>query len=181
MTKPYFGGFPKITGAFLGVPLIRIIVVWGLYWVSLFRGTTILSTCVLQSGFRSGDCIYSPRRIYSCWPILPPSAPPCLSNSSFPVGSSFCIGGSSQNYCHLQLSLRATEIVQERNPSTSEQATGDADEVRPYSSKNVAGEAGVCSSGAASTEASPQQERQTERKRQKSKTERAREKEREKD
>ena len=25
-------GFPKIRGAFLGVPIIRIIVYWGLYW-----------------------------------------------------------------------------------------------------------------------------------------------------
>ena len=27
-----FGGFPKIRGTFLGVPIIRIIVYWGLYW-----------------------------------------------------------------------------------------------------------------------------------------------------
>ena len=25
-------GFPKIMGTFLGVPIIRIIVYWGLYW-----------------------------------------------------------------------------------------------------------------------------------------------------
>ena len=25
-------GFPKIRGTFLGVPIIRIIVFWGLYW-----------------------------------------------------------------------------------------------------------------------------------------------------
>ena len=26
------GGFPKISGRILGVPIIRIIVFWGLYW-----------------------------------------------------------------------------------------------------------------------------------------------------
>ena len=25
-------GFPKIRGTFLGVPIVRIIVFWGLYW-----------------------------------------------------------------------------------------------------------------------------------------------------
>ena len=29
-------GFPKIRGTFLGVPIIRTIVSWGLYWVPLF-------------------------------------------------------------------------------------------------------------------------------------------------
>ena len=31
-------GFPKIRGTFLGVPIIRIIVFWGLYWGSLILG-----------------------------------------------------------------------------------------------------------------------------------------------
>ena len=31
-------GFPKIRGTFLGVPLIRIIVFWGLYWGPLILG-----------------------------------------------------------------------------------------------------------------------------------------------
>ena len=35
-------GFPKIRGTFFGVPIIRIIVFWGLYWVPLFWETTIL-------------------------------------------------------------------------------------------------------------------------------------------
>ena len=35
-------GFPKIRGTFLGVPIIRTIVFWGLYWGSLiFWETTI--------------------------------------------------------------------------------------------------------------------------------------------
>ena len=29
-------GFPKIRGTILGVPIIRIIVYWGLYWGHLF-------------------------------------------------------------------------------------------------------------------------------------------------
>ena len=28
----YIWGFPKIRGTILGVPIIRIIVFWGLYW-----------------------------------------------------------------------------------------------------------------------------------------------------
>ena len=31
-------GFPKIRGTILGVPIIRIIVFWGLYWVTLILG-----------------------------------------------------------------------------------------------------------------------------------------------
>ena len=31
-------GFPKIMGTILGVPIIRIIVFWGLYWGSLILG-----------------------------------------------------------------------------------------------------------------------------------------------
>ena len=31
-------GFPKITGAILGVPIIRAIVYWGLYWGPLILG-----------------------------------------------------------------------------------------------------------------------------------------------
>ena len=34
-------GFPKIRGTLLGVPIIRVIVYWGLYWGPLFRETTI--------------------------------------------------------------------------------------------------------------------------------------------
>ena len=30
--------FPKISGAFLGVPIIRITVFWGLYWASRHSG-----------------------------------------------------------------------------------------------------------------------------------------------
>ena len=31
-------GFPEIRGTILGVPIIRIVVFWGLYWGSLFLG-----------------------------------------------------------------------------------------------------------------------------------------------
>ena len=31
-------GFPKIRGTFLGVPIIRTIVYWGLYWGTLILG-----------------------------------------------------------------------------------------------------------------------------------------------
>ena len=37
LQKPILGDFPKIRGTFLRVPIIRIIVFWGLYW-----GPTIL-------------------------------------------------------------------------------------------------------------------------------------------
>ena len=33
-------GFPSIKGPLLGVPIIRIIVLWGLYWRPLCRETT---------------------------------------------------------------------------------------------------------------------------------------------
>ena len=36
-----YGCFPKLGGTFLGVPIIRIIVFWGLYWVRLFWETAI--------------------------------------------------------------------------------------------------------------------------------------------
>ena len=41
-------GFPKIRGTILGVPIIRIIVFWGLYW-----GSPILGNYHLEVG-RSG-------------------------------------------------------------------------------------------------------------------------------
>ena len=36
-----YGGFRKLWVPFLGVPIIRIIVFWGLHWVPLLRETTI--------------------------------------------------------------------------------------------------------------------------------------------
>ena len=38
---PEYGGFPEIRGTLLGVPIIRTIVFWGLYWVPFFWETTI--------------------------------------------------------------------------------------------------------------------------------------------
>ena len=40
----YLGGFPKLGVPFLGVPIIRTIVYWGLYW-----GTSILGSYHLIS------------------------------------------------------------------------------------------------------------------------------------
>ena len=37
ITSPIWG-FPKIRGTFLGVPIIRTIVFWGLYWGPLILG-----------------------------------------------------------------------------------------------------------------------------------------------
>ena len=37
-SNPYIWGFPKIRGTLLGVPIIRTIVVWGLYWGPLILG-----------------------------------------------------------------------------------------------------------------------------------------------
>ena len=51
------GGFPKLWVPFWGVPIVRIIVYWGLYWgigVPLFWGTvTLHSTATLSTAFRS--------------------------------------------------------------------------------------------------------------------------------
>ena len=41
--KIYTWGFPKIRGTILGVPIIRIIVFWGLYWGPLVLGNYHLS------------------------------------------------------------------------------------------------------------------------------------------
>ena len=44
-------GFPKIRATFLGVPIIRAIVYWGLYWGTLIWGNYHLAkerkTCIL--------------------------------------------------------------------------------------------------------------------------------------
>ena len=37
----YIWGLPKIRGSYLGVPIIRTIVFWGLYWGPLFWETPI--------------------------------------------------------------------------------------------------------------------------------------------
>ena len=54
-------GFPKIRGTLLGVPIIRIIVFWGLHWgpiigVPLFWETTILrNTSVVYNQIYKGE------------------------------------------------------------------------------------------------------------------------------
>ena len=44
METGFILGFPKIRGTFLGVPIIRTIVFWGLYWGSLILG----NYCILN-------------------------------------------------------------------------------------------------------------------------------------
>ena len=44
-------GFPKIKGHLLGVPIIRIIVVWGLHWGPLFREITYMGFRVSLGNF----------------------------------------------------------------------------------------------------------------------------------
>ena len=41
MIQGFIWGFPKIRGTILGIPIKRIRVFWGLYWVPLFMETTI--------------------------------------------------------------------------------------------------------------------------------------------
>ena len=41
-----YGGFPKIRGTPLGVPIIRIVVFWGYIGVSLFCGFTGLGSSI---------------------------------------------------------------------------------------------------------------------------------------
>ena len=49
------GNFPKLGGTFLGVPIFRIIVCWGLCWGPVFLGTTRFST-----GCWRGNCARVP-------------------------------------------------------------------------------------------------------------------------
>ena len=44
LTREYTWGFPTIRGTFLGVPIIRTIVYWGLYWVPPILGNYHLHT-----------------------------------------------------------------------------------------------------------------------------------------
>ena len=53
-SKPLYGsiealrqGFPKIRGTFLVVPIIRLIVFWGLYWCPLVLGNCQAASCLL--------------------------------------------------------------------------------------------------------------------------------------
>ena len=51
-------GFPKIRGTFLGVPIIRTIVFWGLYWGPPFLGNyQILSIAHVAICFRLISCL----------------------------------------------------------------------------------------------------------------------------
>ena len=56
--KPYTpnskGGFPKIRDTILGVPIVRTIVFWGLYWGPLILGNYQALSPKLQGVLRSG-------------------------------------------------------------------------------------------------------------------------------
>ena len=41
-------GFPKIRGTILGVPIIRTIVFWGLYWGPPIKGNYHVLRCILE-------------------------------------------------------------------------------------------------------------------------------------
>ena len=41
----FIWGFPEIRGTLFGVPIIRIIVYWGLYWGPLILGNHHLGMC----------------------------------------------------------------------------------------------------------------------------------------
>ena len=58
-------GFPKIKGTFLGVPIVRTVVLWGLYW-----GPLILGNYHLKSPFRSYTRNLGPE----FWQLFRPSA-----------------------------------------------------------------------------------------------------------
>ena len=66
------GGSPKISGTFLGIPIIRTIVFGGLYWGSSILGKYHINICILFSrairsikGFIKGTIIGVPKGGYS--------------------------------------------------------------------------------------------------------------------
>ena len=46
-------GFPKIRGTILGVPIIRTIVVWGIYWGSLILGNYRVCQVTIHAGLQA--------------------------------------------------------------------------------------------------------------------------------
>ena len=49
-----FGRFPKLGGTYLGVPIIRTIVYWGLYWGTLILGNYHFGVQQKVRGLRFG-------------------------------------------------------------------------------------------------------------------------------
>ena len=43
-------GFPKIRGTLSGIPIIRIIIFWGLHWGPLIQGNYQIITNIILSG-----------------------------------------------------------------------------------------------------------------------------------
>ena len=62
MSSPFIWGFPKIRGTFLGVPIIRTIVYWGLYWGTLILGNYHMSFIILYVLEGCVGCMLSARR-----------------------------------------------------------------------------------------------------------------------
>ena len=62
--SPVFGvipkwGFPKIRGTFLGVPIIRIIIFWGLYWGPCILGNYQMSSMLFGDTMASCTAVRS--------------------------------------------------------------------------------------------------------------------------
>ena len=53
-------GFPKIRGTILGVPIIRIIVFWGLYWGPPILGNYHMGGCQIYDPFLDPSCNTAP-------------------------------------------------------------------------------------------------------------------------
>ena len=65
-----YEGFPKNRGTILGVPIIRTIVFWGLYWGSLILGNYRIGLY----GFKEGAWGYGMTAVEN--PHLPKCSPP---------------------------------------------------------------------------------------------------------
>ena len=60
ITEGVYGGFPNNRGTILGVPVIRTIVFWGLYWEPLFMETTIYIYIYIYIHVRYQIRLFSP-------------------------------------------------------------------------------------------------------------------------
>ena len=54
-------GFPKIRGTFLGVPIVRILVFWGLDWGPLILGNYHMVRCHHRGPFLRHSCMNTAR------------------------------------------------------------------------------------------------------------------------
>ena len=61
VTKAAMWGLPNIRGTILGIPIVRTIVYWGLYWGPLILGNY---PCVGTDYWKAGDDIFLPEKIH---------------------------------------------------------------------------------------------------------------------